>query len=70
MKRTLVMVVMLAATLSLSAQDLPQSYRVENTGASFTAPYCPSLEELPVQYQLPDPLAWADGSGRVDTFID
>lgn len=70
MKRTLVMVAMLAATLSLSAQDLPQSYRVENTGASFTAPYCPSLEELPVQYQLPDPLAWADGSGRVDTFID
>lgn len=47
---------------------LPLVYGVENTAAAFEAPAMPSFEELPAIEGLPDPLAWADGSGRVENF--
>lgn len=51
-----------------SAGDIPLVYDKENTSESFAAPQLPSLEELPVIETLPDPLAFADGKGRVRRF--
>ncbi len=48
--------------------EIPLVYEQENTGAEFAAPEFPSFAELPVLETLPDPLAWADGSGRVKRF--
>ncbi len=55
---------------SLSAQELPLVYSVENTGASYPSPVLPSLEELPEIKPLPDPFMWSDGNGRCTDFAD
>ncbi|MDR0940336.1 MAG: hypothetical protein LBN29_13515 [Mediterranea sp.] len=51
-------------------KDLPLVYDVENRGADFPAPPMPPLEQLPDVKTLPDPFAWADGSGRSTDFAD
>ena len=48
----------------------PRVYQQENTGAHFPVPVMADPSQLPEVRQLPDPLAWADGSGRVTTFAD
>ncbi len=54
-----------------SAQDVPLSYDVENTGADCTEPPLPSVNELPSIEALPDPFAWADTThGRISNFSD
>ena len=49
---------------------VPLVYSVENTGSGFAAPVMPTVETLPAIRELPDPLAWAGGSGRVTQFAD
>ncbi|MDR1783573.1 MAG: T9SS type A sorting domain-containing protein [Dysgonamonadaceae bacterium] len=57
--------------IALNAQDIPLVYSVENTGASFSPPeMIDDLSLLPTIQQLPDPFAWADGSGRSTLFSD
>jgi hypothetical protein len=51
-------------------QPRPLVYDVENRGAAFPAPPMPPLAQLPVIETLPDPFAWADGSGRSTDFGD
>ncbi|MCR5241518.1 MAG: hypothetical protein K6D61_01410, partial [Prevotella sp.] len=48
----------------------PLVYTEENTGKHFPAPDMPAASNLPVIKELPDPLAWQDGSGRVTKFKD
>ena len=55
--------------LALFAQS-PLVYDKENTGARFTPPPLPSLNELPVVDPLPDPFIWANGKGRSTKFSD
>lgn len=55
---------------SPSADAIPLVYDVEHTGALFAEPAYRSFAELAEQRQLPDPLAWADGSGSLTHFAD
>ena len=55
----------LAASLPLAAQEMPLVYDVENTGAECPPPFLPAFGDLPVIPALPDPFAWSDGRGRV-----
>lgn len=48
----------------------PLVYDVENTSATDAEPDYPSVEEAPLIEKLPDPFAWADGSGRLTEFKD
>jgi hypothetical protein len=50
--------------------SIPLVYDVENTGAEFPKPVFLSFNDLPVIESLPDPFAWADGSGRSTNFRD
>ncbi len=45
-------------------------YEVENSASDYPRLSHPALEELPEVKTLPDPFAWADGSGRSDDFDD
>jgi hypothetical protein len=58
--------------VNLFAQSTPPLvYDKENTGASFPKPVMiDDLNQLPFIQQLPDPFAWADGSGRSTNFAD
>lgn len=49
---------------------IPFVYDVENTDPTFVEPQYPDFDALPEQRELPDPLAWANGSGRVAKFSD
>ena len=49
---------------------VPFVYQVENTGSGFAAPAMPGVESLPVVRELPDPLQWSDGHGRVASFSE
>lgn len=67
---------LLCALLTLTAwpagdvPPVPRVYEQENTGLRYAPPAMPPASELPVVRDLPDPLAWADGSGRVTRFAD
>lgn len=49
---------------------IPRVFTVENTGAECARPVLPEFDALPVVRELPDPLEWSDGSGRVQSFQD
>jgi hypothetical protein len=66
----LVAVAMLYVPNVLARKALPLVYNVENKSACFAAPAMPELQNLPVVPTLPDPFAWADGSGRSTAFAD
>ena len=66
--RLLILLLIVSASLSLSAQKIPLVYRVENTGAKFSKPDLPMLEQLPVIEPLTDPFTWSDGKGRSAKF--
>ena len=58
-------------TMGTSETDfVPRVYQQENTGSHFMTPIMPQAADLPVVRDLPDALAWADGSGKVETFAD
>ncbi|WP_116106217.1 sugar-binding protein [Lewinella sp. IMCC34191] len=50
--------------------QIPLVYDQENTGTACEAPPLPAPTELTNYPLLPDPFAWADGSGRVEDFAD
>ena len=49
-------------------KKIPLVYYSENTGAKFKLPSLPEVGQLPFIQQLPDPLAWCSGKGRVKKF--
>ena len=51
-------------------QPIPLVYIVENTSDGFPAIELPTLEQAVEIQTLPDPFAWADGSGRSTKFKD
>ena len=62
---------LLSATAVVNAYaQTPFFYDVENTGASCEKPQLPDPGDLQNYPFLPDPFAWSDGSGRIDTFPD
>ena len=59
-------IVFCCVTLCAQAQQgkqLPLSYQVENTGATFAKPAMPEASKLPVIKDLPDPLKGVNGFG-------
>ena len=60
----------LLCTVAAIADDVPRVYNVENTGAGCALPSLPVVNELPSIVRLPNPFAWADGSGVVSAFGD
>jgi len=72
-KKTMVLAVLFGVAGLAVAQTVktrPLVYDVEHTGKGLPAPPLPAADELPVIRELPDPLAWSDGSGRVKNFGD
>jgi hypothetical protein len=49
-------------------QTIPLVYNAENTGAKYKQPTMPSWDDLPIIKDLPDPLSWSNGKGRVKSF--
>ncbi len=68
MKKLFTLSTLFLAAASLSAQDIPLVYSVENTGSIFPAPVFKTFDQLPEVRSLTDPLQWSDGSGRVTDF--
>ncbi len=56
--------------LQTGGDGIPFVYPVENTGSGFAAPAMPGVDSLPVVHELPDPLLWSDGQGRVANFSE
>ena len=50
--------------------NVPLVYDVENTGSQFAAPKMPTIDALPEIRELPDPLKWSNGKGKVKSFKD
>ena len=50
--------------------NLPLVYETENTGSHFAAPAMPGYDQLKEQRELPDPMAWSNGKGRVKNFSE
>ena len=50
--------------------NVPLVYEVENTGSKFAAPKMPTIDALPEIRELPDPLKWSNGKGKVKSFKD
>ena len=50
--------------------NVPLVYDVENTGSQFAAPKMPTIDALPEIRELPDPLKWSNGKGKVNSFKD
>jgi len=48
----------------MATEDTPLVFSQENTASGYAAPLLPAFADLPVQESLPDPFAYADGSGR------
>ena len=72
MKRLLVLSVLVCGMSLAHAQkgNVPLVYDVENTGSKFAAPAMPGVEALPESRELPDPLEWSNGKGKVKKFKD
>ena len=50
--------------------NVPLVYEVENTGSKFAAPKMPTIDALSEIRELPDPLKWSNGKGKVKSFKD
>jgi len=68
--KSIIITIIACCSTTLSAMAQPLVYTTENSGRHFTAPTMAPVSELPVIKELPDPLAWHDGSGTVKKFKD
>ena len=68
MKRSLLISTLLSGCLSTTMAQVPLVYGEENTGARYEQPAMPGVADLPEVRELPDPLAWSNGEGRVSGF--
>lgn len=73
MKRIVVFTLLMTIVIVSFARKrdrIPRSYTVENTGAKLPSPVFPRFEDLPVERDLPNPLAWSNGRGEVKKFSE
>ena len=70
MKRNLIIFTVCLMTSTASAQQPPLVYDQEHTGIHFAVPQMPGYDQLPECRELPDPLAWSNGKGKVTQFKD
>ena len=70
MKRNLIIFAVCLMTSAASAQQPPLVYDQEHTGIHFAVPEMPGYDQLPECRELPDPLAWSNGKGKVTQFKD
>ena len=66
MKKILLSTILMCFFVAAWAQ--PKVYDKENTGSKFKQPAMPNAVDLPIIRDLPDPLVWANGRGRVTKF--
>lgn len=70
MKKTIIIFSISMGVCTMSAQQPPLVYQQEHTGSHFAAPTMPAYDQLPECRELPDPLAWSNGQGKVDDFSE
>ncbi len=73
LKMRVILIMLLMNSLVLinsNAQTIPLVYSTEFTGDTFPKPPIHTRSELPAINPLPDPFAWANGSGRSTKFSD
>ena len=58
------------AAAQTKTAKVPLVYSVENTGSKFAAPEMPTVDALPEIRELPDPLEWSNGKGKVKSFAE
>lgn len=68
--RSLPLLLVALTACAPQSESVPFVYDVEHTGAAYAEPAYADFDQLPEQRELPDPLAWADGSGRVTQFAE
>lgn len=68
MKKTIIIFSISMGVCTMSAQQPPLVYQQEHTGSHFAAPTMPAYDQLPECRELPDPLAWSNGQGKVADF--
>ena len=69
-QRLFIITLIACCTATLQSMAQPLVYDVENSGKHFTEPTMAPVSELPTIKELPDPLAWHNGSGKVTKFKD
>ena len=69
-QRLFIITLITCCTATLQSMAQPLVYDVENSGKHFTEPTMAPVSELPTIKELPDPLAWHNGSGKVTKFKD
>lgn len=70
MKRSLLTIALLAASVATAFAEIPLVYAAENTASTCPEITLPAFDELPELPTLPDPFVWSDGSGRSTDFAD
>ena len=68
--KSIILAMIACCSTTLGAMAQPLVYDVENSGKHFTEPTMAPVSELPTIKELPDPLAWHNGSGKVTKFKD
>ena len=68
--KSIIITLIACCTATLQSMAQPLVYDVENSGKHFTEPTMAPVSELPTIKELPDPLAWHNGSGKVTKFKD
>ncbi|MDH6304683.1 hypothetical protein M2459_001419 [Parabacteroides sp. PF5-5] len=62
--------ILLLCLTACGQKQIPLVYNHENTANSYSRLDMLPMDELPEIYTLPDPFAWADGSGKSTSFKD
>lgn len=70
MKNLIFSLLLCVAANVMAAPEIPMVYDIENTSSGYPAIDMPDIGDLPEVPVLPDPFAWADGSGRSERFED
>mgnify|MGYP001360821744 FL=1 len=63
-------ILLLSQMMVFGQTAIPLVYDKEYTNDNFRVPEMPAIDKLPEITTLPDPFAWADGSGRSTDFKD
>lgn len=68
--RITLVALLLSQMMTFGQTAIPLVYDKECTNDNFRVPEMPAIDKLPEITTLPDPFAWADGSGRSTDFKD
>ena len=68
--RITLVALLLSQMMTFGQTAIPLVYDKECANDNFRVPEMPAIDKLPEITTLPDPFAWADGSGRSTDFKD